>query len=170
MFKNNKYLLSTVALLLFLFLPFIFRSSFVKLELFPAIIMPSGSKKVNLTNEFIEFKNLNLYGLDIDTGQEKKLNHTIFFGQIPVRYLPSVVKNGFGIDPHMEKKHMIFKSNAIITKEDVAEGKKFLRNQLRGQNCQDSVLIVKNEISFFNIDAKSIDSVIIDNVKLYELY
>lgn len=167
--EENKFFISAITLFLFLFLPFLFRSSIVKIELFPAIIMPSGSKKVNVESEYLRFDDLNLYGID-SLGNEKKLNHTDFLDPVPVWYLSSLVKRGFGVNPNIKPKPKMFKSNAIHTEEDIEEGRQFLRMHLKEQDCSDSLLIVKREVAYFNLETRVIDSVTIENTTLYVLY
>lgn len=169
--KKFRYTFWTIVLLMFLFIPFIIRSSFIKIEPFPSIVMPSGSHVVRTDSEQLVFKKLVLYGIDAETGAEKPIPVEVLLGAIPPQYLTSLYKNGFSIDSsQIQKAPKAIASNARTTPEAIDLCKAYFRQQLSSHGYQDSLFIIRDESTIYNLKTKSIEAIATQSQGVYELY
>lgn len=84
-------------LLLVLFVPLFLRLQTVKLEPYPAVLLPSGPKLLELNSGFLNINNTQLYGLDKE-GNWKKIDHVKLLHPIPLQYLSPILSTKFGLE------------------------------------------------------------------------
>lgn len=160
-FKN---IVGALLLTLFFLLPLIFRAIDRNFEVFPSITLPSNANQIylNKTTSIVEHR---LYGLDRE-GNRKKLDHRLFFGNIPIQYSHWIIRNNFGLDKnrvfHRTTPHLgidYSKSQKVTTRE-VEATQAWIGEQLRQQQLQDSILIVgKHEMLIRHGKAIPIDEI-----------
>lgn len=147
-FKN---ILGFVLLSLFFLVPLLFRAIDRNFEVFPSITLPSNANKVflNRKNSILEQQ---LYGLD-PSGNRKKIDHKLFFRDIPIHFSHWIIRNNFGLDKNKVfhkttmRLDITYNQGQKVTTDEVNETKEWIRHQLRVQGLKDSILIIrKNEI------------------------
>ena len=145
---------SRIVLMLFIVLvpPFLLKTMDTKLELFPAIILPSYAGKVDYASDpsLIEFE---IYGLKKD-GSQKRIDRQQFFKDVPIDYANWIIKRNFGLKESQitrNRLRWIGLSYTTISKtspEEVLATKTWIGERLKEQDCLDSVLLVrKNRIT-----------------------
>ena len=141
-----------------LFLPFILKTLSPKLEPYPAIILPSGAKKLNFEKEVLEVRSLSIYGYH-NQGELQRVSAKKILEPIPKQYLYSLAKNEFGLSTKttdevrikgLGKKLEIKRKQ--ISSEEQKSAKNWLSNQLRKQGLSPSNILIKQEIKKLDLD------------------
>jgi len=97
-----------------------------------------------------------LYGIDVN-GNRKKLNHSKFFRNIPIQFARSIMVNRFGLVSDYPKQfstsrfNLKYSISLKVTSDEIYKTKEWLRDRLREQGCNDTVLIIdKRTIRIFS--------------------
>lgn len=146
---NAKYIniLNTLLILLLLGIPFVIKTIDMRLEIFPSVILPSSSGTINI-KENVFVNKTELYGVLINK-DTVELNKSKFMGKIPLHYLENLISNKFGLKPFLvrnektNKFSITYNVHSKVSDAEIKETKIWLRNRLREQHCNDSILIIK---------------------------
>ncbi len=155
-------------------IPFLIKSIDYRLELFPAIILPSGTQKINLKGNVFITKN-EIYGID-KSGKPKKLDKATFMGNVRMEYFNYFYNHRFGLIEVKNKKTTTtrlgipYTIKSKISKEDISHTKKWLMQKLRNQNCVDSILILKKHRIVVQEDGGYYEDKLIINDTVLSLY
>lgn len=162
----------TFVLFLVLWGPFILKLKDPRLEMYPAIIFPSGAGVVKTQLDFLTAKKYEIYGCKNDPVEISKKE---FFGDIPVWYFHAVLQGNFGLERYSEKFKLYkppiqFEIKNTFTTESVSETKKWLRTRLQELGFEDSSLILRQYEMIYNVKTKKLETERIVNEKVYDLY
>ncbi len=94
--RKNVYLIFSVYLLIPFILMVMFNYS-SKVEAYPAILMPGGAGKLDLTKEEIEFSSHTVWALDKD-GNLTNITNSEVFSEIPSHFMPKLIEYNFGLE------------------------------------------------------------------------
>lgn len=145
-YKNIKLFLF---LLIILGVPYVLRIIDYRLEIYPAVVLPFGASLVRPGDE-MKLKIYEVYGYNRE-GKLKNLDKAMFLQHIRVGYFDFLYEDRFGLK---ESGGHHFTTNRLgipitmenkISSEDKEVTKIWLREQLRKQDCTDSVLILKKK-------------------------
>ena len=120
-----------------------------RLEMYPSIVLPSGSKKCVLLDT-VRITVSEVYGLT-PRGTLKNLDKSSFLQNIRVQYLDHLYHHNFGLtrfqtqNSRTNRLGIPFSITSKVSEEDIAETKIWLRSRLTEQGCSDSVLILKKK-------------------------
>lgn len=167
-FQNTK---QAILIFLILFIPFTIKSLEPGLEIYPAIIFPTGASTLNVQNEFRTFERYELYALKDSL---VKLNSQTLLKNIPTQYFHSIIKGNFGLEPYKNfflipfTKKKIFEENNLKP-EKVKATKLWLRTNLYEAGYSDSIFVLKRIQMKYNLNRKQIESDTIIYEKTYYL-
>lgn len=117
----------SILLLFVLFIPFYLR--ILKIEPYPAVLLPSGAFTIKRTDDQVKLKVKQLYAMD-NTGNWRKINLRLLLHPIPVQYLSPLVFKDFGFNNDSLKnnrgKHKFIKKLKILN--TVSPGKEELKD------------------------------------------
>lgn len=170
--KNYKYVLVTFGLLVFLLVPFILRNKHHWLELYPAVLLPSGAGKINTANGYVTFGEHNLWGYRKNVLQ--KIEITDFLGDIPVQNFHPIAEGNFGL-AKLERKFKLYKppitfeAGNKVTHESLAATREWIKERLRGLGYEDSVLVYRKYRSRFDIKNQDLIGQELVDEKIFEL-
>ncbi len=170
-FQNIFY---AIVLLLFLGVPFGIKNIDPRLEMFPAVILPSGSSKYPLDVEY----RMPIHEMYARTpnGTEKKVEHPLFFRPIPLKNSQKIIGKKFGLKP--SKSHQ-FKTVRLgltleldpkVSEKDIEATKIWMRDKLREQGFQDSILIIRKEQFVIAVDGSYYKDSTVLNDTIFKLY
>jgi len=150
--KNIVYF---VLLSSFLLVCLFLRSIDRRFEVFPSVTLPSFASKIR-TDGDLDLSKKELYGIDVN-GNRKKLNHSKFFRNIPIQFARSIMVNRFGLVSDYPKQfstsrfNLKYSISLKVTSDEIYKTKEWLRDRLREQGCNDTVLIIdKRTIRIFS--------------------
>lgn len=170
----NKYFYTILSLVLviLLFVPFMLKLKDSRLEIYPAVIFPSGAGLVNNEEQLIIIHHFDFYGYKDDL---VLIDKNRFFGDIPIWYSYAILEGKFGLEKYINefklyKPPIKFQIRNNFTAASVQETKKWIREQLREQNFKDSLLIVKNYRLKYNLETQTLHSKEVVNEQIFKLY
>ena len=135
MFKGRRITLFFVVFLLLLFAPFVSKTYNSALELFPGVILPTGSYRHNFDQDTLKYTyNLKAIRKEGNEAFEDLSEHD-FLGDIPRHYLSFILKNS--VLPLMDPEH---NELSQVQQEEV---KNWIRQRLRYNHYSDSILIIE---------------------------
>ena len=148
-FNNIKYILLTIFLSIFLFVPFILKSYNHNFEIYPSIIMPSGASLVKKTGS-INFTSYELYGKK--DGRLYKIDIKKFLEPIPAQYFYAMRKSEFGFEPTSEEFDFLnygltFRTYNRFDSGELKTTQNFYRNKLQKLNFDDSLFIYREYLN-----------------------
>lgn len=155
----NLWLTSLLALTLIP--PFALKFRYPDLEPYPAIILPSGAGKVNVTAKEISFIRDSFWGKrENDTWT--RIDKKAFFEPIPVRYLHPLARDSFGLNSAAGKNVILPKGVSVSTKKvtpsEVQSTKHWLRQRLAQSGYATDELMITFEKVIFDIETGEIIS------------
>ncbi|GAB3006265.1 hypothetical protein GCM10027284_25220 [Cyclobacterium sediminis] len=167
-FQNTK---QAIIIFLILFIPFTIKSLEPGLEIYPAIIFPTGASTLNVQNEFRTFEKYELFALKDSL---VALNSQILLKNIPSQYFHSIIKGNFGLEPYQNFFQFPFSSWKIIEGNDLNQEKKkatksWLRTNLNEAGYSDSIFVLRKIQIKYNLYQKQIASDTIIYEKTYYL-
>ncbi|MGK7951084.1 MAG: hypothetical protein AB4368_20435 [Xenococcaceae cyanobacterium] len=149
----------TVILTAALFVPFVMTTANLKLEPYPAIILPSGAGKLDLKEGVINVYNLSIYGYDIQ-GKLQKIDQTGFLNPIPNHYLYAVFDNEFGLSTKTKDEIVLRGLNKKIeikrkstTPEEQKKAKLWLSEKLTDLGLSSSKIVFRYELKKLEINS-----------------
>ena len=166
----------TIFLSAALFLPFFIKLVNPKLELYPAIILPSGAGKIDLKEKSIEVQNLSIYGYNTQ-GKLQKIDVVNFLAPIPRQYLYGIAETEFGLSTQtvdeikirgLEKRIEVKRRLISLEKQKLA--KAWLSKQLGELGLSTSSILIRYEVKKLDLDNGKEISVKINNEKNISLY
>ena len=166
----------TLFLSVALFLPFFIKLVNPKLELYPAIILPSGAGKIDLKEQGIEVQNLSIYGYNTQ-GKLQKIDAVSFLAPIPRQYLYGIAGTEFGLSTQtideikirgLEARIQVKRRQISLEKQKLA--KVWLSNQLSELGLSSSSILIRYEVKKIDLDNGKEISVEINNEKNISLY
>lgn len=170
-YKNIAYF---IFLIVFLVVPFLAKSIDHHFEIFPAVTLPAGSSQCDMENEVIIPVN-EIYGIAAN-GSEKKLNKLMFLKTIRVEFFDRLYARRFGLVPPKTKHlkttrlNISFTIKSKVTLDDIEVTKRWLRERLIDQNCNDSILILKQKQIIIRKDGSYYEKKQSDNETILDLY
>lgn len=140
--------------------PFVLKTFHPYLELYPAILLPSGAGRVNIDKETISFGRISLWGKNKDNDNWKRIDIETFLAPIPPHYFSSIVRNSFGLnlatkelkDLPEEFHSSVTKKNILrekVTPDEVKLSKQWLQNKLvQSGYAPDEVMVTTEKVNF----------------------
>ncbi|KAA3436074.1 hypothetical protein [Rufibacter hautae] len=151
----------TLALLALLLIPYFLRSKYgIALEPYPAVMLPSGSGKVDVAPGRTKVKFTSLYALNAQ-GTWSKVDNTHLLYPIPIQYLNPILAKEFGlkenagaIRPGIQSElaeNLSMSWARKVTEQDKNEVKVWLRRKLEHQNLHGPSLKVVQTVETISI-------------------
>lgn len=170
--RNYPYLILSLILILVLGIPFILKLKDPRLEIYPAVIFPSGDNIVKTSNSKVSFYQYELYAYNPVL---RKIDKDELLGNIPVQYFYPIYEGHFGLEKYSEefklyKPPISFRIQNNYSSHSVEETKNWLKKRLRNSGYSDSVFMVKVFKSTFNLKSQSLESKNEVNEKVFRLY
>lgn len=165
-----KNILILIGFFLLMVMPYAIKLKNHYLEAYPAVILPSGHKKI-IVNDTISYSYKALYGIKDDS--IIRIDEALLLDKIPRRYLSYIINNDLGLSVRQKKATLLFKPRIVFykNKEDhIAETTLFLKQKLSEQKFDTSTLIVRSINVTYNIQTKKISSTALSDDKIYKLY
>lgn len=148
----------TIYLIIALFFPFVIKTANSKLEPYPAIILPSGAKKLNLKEGVIHVNNLSIYGYDLQ-GKLQKIDTKKILAPIPNHYLYAIVDNEFGLSTKITDEILlrglgkkIEIKRKVASSEERQLAKLWLSNKLKDLGLSNLSIVVRYELKKLEIN------------------
>ena len=166
--ENYNYIILTVGLIFFLLIPFVLKLKDQRLEVFPAVIMPSGAGLIN-KKDSITFTTYELYGKRKDSIERIEIKE--FLKPIPEWYINHISESNFGLEPFSQefklyKSPIKFVNFNRYSEKEVEKAKTFYQEKLVKLGYDDSLLIFRN----YKIQLKdSVKNKILIHEKYYRL-
>lgn len=170
--RKYPFITLTAALLFFLVVPFILKLKDPRLEIFPAVIFPSGAGKIEIEKDFFQPSYLELYAYHNDAFV--RMDKKKFLGGIPIHYFFTIENSNFGLEEYVEefklyKPPVNFRIKNTFTPSSVAETKTWLKKQLREQGMKDSVFMVRHYHIKYNVQTGAVEKKDLYYEKIYHL-
>ncbi|MBC3541778.1 hypothetical protein ACFSC6_09990 [Rufibacter sediminis] len=146
----------TLSLLGILLIPYFFRAKYgIALEPYPAVMLPSGSGKVDASADIAQISYTTVLGRNA-TGQWSRVDNARLLYPIPIQYLSPILSKEFGLKEDAGTIRPGIQSSLAgdlsilwakhVTEQDRQEVKAWLRGRLGEQHFDASVLkVVKVE-------------------------
>ena len=143
---------SLTLLLAFTLLP-PFALTKLNLQPYPAIILPSGARKVDVGAREISFNRISLWGKHEKKDIWTRVDVETFLAPIPVHYLPAIARNSFGLNSAKGKIINLPKGVNILSKKvtpsEVQRVKHWLRQKLvQSGYASDELMITFERVNF----------------------
>ncbi len=169
--RKYPFLLLSISLLLFLGVPFILKLKDPRLEIYPAVIFPSGEGKVKTNQEQYKVFSIELYGYKNGLA---KIDKKKFLQRVPVQYLYTIVEGNFGLEEYAEefklyKPPVKFTLRNNFSQETLKITKSWLRERLREQQMNDSAFVLRQYLNTYNVTTKLAESKEILDEKIFKL-
>ena len=150
--QKYRYIFITCILSVILLIPFYLRQKDPRLEIYPSVILPSGAGLVQVNNNEINIKTLEIWIFKKDW---QKINFEEFLGEIPSWYIYSLVEYEFGLKSKSElftvnRIPYQFKfGNILFSDNNRSEVRSWLRKRLEILNSSYNFFIIKEaQITF----------------------
>ncbi|MEM9680656.1 MAG: hypothetical protein AAF901_10065 [Bacteroidota bacterium] len=170
--KTYKATILFLMVSLMLGVPFALKLISGSLEMYPAVIFPSGASVVKTENGTTSFHSIELWGYKNNI--PSKLDTDQFLNPIPNWYLPKIVEGHFGLKPYRkELQHglipFIIKTENDTSESALEETKAWIRGRLKAQGFDDSGFMVRTYLISYSIETKAMVSTSIINETVYEI-
>ncbi|MEX2336426.1 MAG: hypothetical protein WD555_04055 [Fulvivirga sp.] len=158
--RKYPFLILTVGLLLFLVAPFILKLKDPRLEMYPAVIFPSGAGKVQIDQDKHQISSMELYGYK---NEPVKIDKKKFLKNIPDQYLYTIREGNFGLEEYFDefklyKPPIKFTIQNNVAPKTLAETKAWIKARLREQQLADSAFMIRQYRITYNTRTKMIVS------------
>ncbi len=159
-----------------LVVPFLLRFINTKLEVYPAVLFPSGASIISTEDSLLIFDKFELLGIDSISGTRKKLDPEKFVHPIPKHYWTRMVPYRFGLDSVQQREISIrrlqikVQDSLFFSAAQVEQTQIWFQTKLQEQACLDSFFYITSLQVFFNQSEKKIDSSIVVNETIVRLY
>lgn len=147
--------LSLTLLLGFILLPPFVLTTRYGIEPYPAIILPSGANKANVSPTQVSFNRTSLWGKHQEKGIWVRVDLETFLEPIPVHYLDPIAVNLFGLKSPNGKIINGFNTKKVTT-EEVQSGKQWLRQKLSQFGYASDELMITFDKETFDIGSHKI--------------
>ncbi|MGI9551689.1 MAG: hypothetical protein ACR2MT_10845 [Aurantibacter sp.] len=173
-----KLKFKNIALFIFLIVilgvPTVLRIIDYRLEAYPSIILPFGAGQVELGDE-VKITVNEVYGYSPE-GHLKNLDKSQFLQCIRVRYFKFLYEDRFGLK-EIENQNfetvrfgIAINRESKVSEEDRMLTKEWLRERLREQGCNDSLLILKKTFVVVKSNGNFHQDTTVVNDAIFELY
>jgi hypothetical protein len=157
---HYPYTLTFFLLILVLFIPFLLRFKEPRLEIYPAILFPTGAELLKINDGSRFFQTYEIFGLK-DT--LAPLNKSEWMGEIPKQYYNYILKGNLGLEPYSSHFNFLipslkFEEKNYLDEASITETMTFFKNKLTEQGFKDSVLVVKSFKKKYSIESKQLQS------------
>ncbi len=146
--------LSLTLLLAFILLPpFTLKTLNHNLEPYPAIIFPSGARKIDVGAREISFNRTSLWGKHEKDNTWTRVDVETFLAPIPVHFLPAIARNSLGLKSAEGRIIKLPKEIKILSKKvtssEVQNAKHWWRQKLvRSGYASDELMITSEKVKF----------------------
>lgn len=171
----NQYpnLLLTLLLTCTLIPPYILKIYHPRLEPYPAIILPSGARKVNLGRNDITFNRTSIWAKHEKNDIWTRIDAETFLSPIPPHYLYEIARNSFGLDSSPGKTNNLLQKYNILTNKvtpsEVKEGKRWLSQKLVQSEYKPDKIMITLEQMKFDITTRKITTIKRNDEKVIRL-
>jgi len=172
--RKYPYTLLTFFLAVFLLFPFVLKLRNPGLEIYPAVILPSGAGLASNNLKILTITSRNFYGIG-DGMELKKIDERLFFKGIPTHYIPYIQAAGFGLEKYIGESKMYtppikFQVRNNFTDETYNTTKKWFRRKLREQRMEDSVFYIRKYKYEYNIETQETGSKTLIDEEVFKVY
>jgi hypothetical protein len=147
--------LSLTLLLGFILLPPFVLTTRYGIEPYPAIILPSGANKANVSPTQVSFNRTSLWGKHKEKGIWVRVDLETFLNPISVNQWNGIAVNSFGLKSPNAKIIKGFNTKKVTT-EEVQSGKQWLRQKLSQFGYASDELMITFDKETFDIAANKI--------------
>ena len=178
MINKYKHIIGFFLLSTILVIPYMIKL-IVRLEPYPAIILPSGAGKVERKDDSFQFTRTNIYGLGLVSGEWERRDPKSFLNPIHVHFLSAIIKNDFGLNPDLEytvssRGNLIpsftYNNRDCLTEKNISYTKSWLRTRLSNHGCKNEMIIVRQVLLSADLKTREITEIGITNEKTYHLF
>jgi hypothetical protein len=169
--KSYRFTILTLFLGVFFSLPFKLKLVNSSLEIYPAIIFPSGASLVKTENNTKTVYVYELYGFRDSLEIIDKIQ---FLNGIPMKYFHSIIQGGFGLG-EFKNEIKLFNGTASFTERNypsessISATRKWLKERLIDQDMKDSVFVLRQYEIEYDLTEKNITSKTVINENVFNL-
>lgn len=160
MFQLRKPI-ARASLFLILVIPFILSEISSGLEIYPAVLLPTGANLISTSDRIVVFRSSELVAIH-SSGLEEILDPKVFFGDIPVQYWTSLANREFGFKTEERESLTVglWTLSAVVSPQATGQQKQQLQewmsHRLEALNLsQVSTLRVRKIIVSFDVNNKT---------------
>jgi hypothetical protein len=172
-YPNALYtaLLSTV-----LVVPFAITFLAPGLEPYPAVLLPSGSGRIQVAGEQMDFSRTSIYGKVARGDAWTRLSPPKFLSPIPDDFFPPLAQRNFGLSPvgliadRTKIGVVITIGPRKVREEEVKNAKQWFRARLKESGCDDNVLRITQEVVTFRRSDGAEIAIRSENDKVLDLH
>ena len=168
--KAYPHLNLTLILILLFFFPFILKLKHSSLEIYPAIIFPSGASVIKTENDIKTTYSYELYGYQDSL---VVMDKSIFLNGIPMKYFHSMLQGSFGLG-EFKNEIQLFNSFSFVernypTESSLTATTEWLKARLLDQNMKDSIFVLRFYELEYDLVNRNIKSKTLQNESFFKL-
>lgn len=169
--KKYSFIILTILLATFLFFPFVLKLRNPGLEIYPAIIFPSGAGTFKKTTEVITIPIFELYGYKDGL---KQIEFGQYFKNVPGQYFSTLRAGNFGLEKFEGVRKLYTPEITFNVRNDFDQSKlhdaqQWFKDRLWEHDLEDSLFILREYKLEYNINTQTLVNKTLVNEKLFDL-